>query len=67
MSKSPILVLDLERRRIQSESDEVTQVDIRARRIADAMREPSPPITRGQALYAVLWFGHDAREVRRYL
>lgn len=68
MSKSPILVLDLrERRRVQSESDEITQVDFGVRHRAQAMCETPAPVTRARALYAVLWEGADAREMGRYL
>lgn len=48
-------------------NDEITQPDISMRRSRKAARQEFKPLTRGQALYAVLWFGFDAREVRRYL
>lgn len=48
-------------------NDEITQPDISMRRSRKAARAEYKPLTRAQALYAVLWFGFDAREVRRYL
>lgn len=48
-------------------NDEITQPDISMRRSQKAARAEYKPITRAQALYAVLWLGFDSREVRRYL
>ncbi|MBK9949880.1 MAG: hypothetical protein IPP12_22360 [Nitrospira sp.] len=47
--------------------DEITQVDVLARRVARALREPTPRITRAQAFYAVLWMGYDPKTVRTWL
>ncbi len=51
----------------QREDEEITQVDLSVRDMARAMREVPAPVTRAQALYAVLWQGAPASEIRRYL